>query len=240
MLNIDCEGKYYQEVCEEIRSSKDDQITLLNCVGQRYIGAGVANKYISIHGVPGNALGAYMDGATITVDSSVQDAVGDTMNEGKIIVNGSSGDATGYAMRGGKIYIRDDAGYRAGIHMKAYKEKFPIIIIGGKCGSFLGEYMAGGIIIVLNRKNEKDIVGNFTGVGMHGGKIFLRGDELNAIFPPQVKCEDATKEDLKEIENYLVEYGKDFNIDVKDVLASHYYVLKPNSANPYKRLYTAN
>ena len=48
MLNIDCEGKYYQEVCEEIRNSKDDQITLLNCVGQRYIGAGVANKYISI------------------------------------------------------------------------------------------------------------------------------------------------------------------------------------------------
>ena len=240
MLNIDCEGKYYQEVCEEIRNAKDDQITLLNCVGQRYIGAGVSNKNITIHGVPGNALGAYMDGATITVDSSVQDAVGDTMNEGKIIVNGSSGDATGYAMRGGKIYIRDDAGYRAGIHMKAYKEKFPIIIIGGKCGSFLGEYMAGGIIIVLNLKNDKDIVGNFTGVGMHGGKILLRSDELTAVLPPQVKCEDATKEDLDEIEKYLAEYGKDFNIDVKDVLSSHYYVLKPNSANPYKRLYTAN
>ena len=240
MLTIDCEGKYYQEVCEEIRASKDDVISLTNCVGQRYIGAGVANKHIDIHGVPGNALGAYMDGATITVDSSVQDAVGDTMNDGKIIVNGSSGDATGYAMRGGKIYIRDDAGYRAGIHMKAYKEKFPVIIIGGKAGSFLGEYMAGGIIIVLNKKDEKDIVGNFTGVGMHGGKIFLRGDKLSAIFPPQVKCEDATKEDLEEIKNYLAEYGKDFSIDMKDILSSHYYVLKPNSANPYKRLYTAN
>ena len=240
MLNIDCEGKYYQEVCEEIRSSSDDKITLLNCVGQRYIGAGVSKKTISIHGVPGNALGAYMDGATIEVDSSVQDAVGDTMNDGKIIVHGSSGDATGYAMRGGKIYIQGDAGYRAGIHMKAYKEKFPVIIIGGKCGSFLGEYMAGGIIIVLNRKDESEIVGNFTGVGMHGGKIFLRGDEVNAIFPPQVKCEDATKEDIKEIEKYLVEYGKDFDIDMKDILSSHYYVLKPNSANPYKRLYTAH
>lgn len=240
MLSIDCEGKYYQEVCEEIRSSSEEDITLLNCVGQRYIGAGVSKKNISIHGVPGNALGAYMDGATINVDSSVQDAVGDTMNDGKIIVNGSSGDATGYAMRGGKIYIRDDAGYRAGIHMKAYKEKFPVIIIGGKCGSFLGEYMAGGIIIVLNRHNDSDIVGNFTGVGMHGGKIFLRGDSVNAIFPPQVKCEEATKEDLDEIKKYLVEYGKDFSMDMEDVLSSHYFVLKPNSANPYKRLYTAN
>ena len=240
MLTIDCEGKYYQEVCEEIRSSKEEDITLVNCIGQRYIGAGVANKKISIHGVPGNALGAYMDGASIIVDSSVQDAVGDTMNDGKIIVNGSSGDATGYAMRGGKIYVRNDAGYRAGIHMKAYKEKFPVIIIGGKAGSFLGEYMAGGIIIVLNRNNEKDIVGNFTGVGMHGGKIFLRGDSTTAIFPPQVKCEDATKDDLKEIQKYIEEYGVDFGIDVKDIISSHFFVLKPNSANPYKRLYTAN
>ena len=240
MLRIDCEGKYYQQVCDEIREALDDNITLDNCVGQRYIGAGVAKKTITIHGVPGNALGAYMDGATIIVDSSVQDAVGDTMNAGKIIVNGSSGDATGYAMRGGKIFIRDDAGYRAGIHMKAYKEKFPVIVVGGKCGSFLGEYMAGGIIIVLNRKSEKDIVGNFTGVGMHGGKIFLRGDSTTAIFPPQVKCEDATDDDLKEIKEYIDEYGVDFGIDVKDIMSSHFFVLKPNSANPYKRLYTAN
>ena len=239
MLNIDCEGKYYQEVCEEIRESKDDQITLLNCVGQRYIGAGVANKYISIQGVPGNALGAYMDGAIINVNSSVQDAVGDTMNAGKIIVNGSSGDATGYAMRGGEIFIRDDAGYRAGIHMKAYKEKFPIIIIGGKSGSFLGEYMAGGIIIVLNQKNDDYPVGNFTGVGMHGGKIFIRGSIDNIVLPPQVQCEEATEKDIDEIKNYISDYANTFNLSMDTLLDSKYYVLTPNSNNPYKKLYTA-
>ncbi len=239
MLNIDCEGKYYQEVCEEIRNSKDDQITLLNCVGQRYIGAGVANKYISIQGVPGNALGAYMDGATINVNSSVQDAVGDTMNAGKIIVNGSSGDATGYAMRGGEIFIRDDAGYRAGIHMKAYKEKFPIIIIGGKSGSFLGEYMAGGIIIVLNQQNDAYPVGNFTGVGMHGGKIFIRGSIDNIVLPPQVQCDVATDKDIEEIKNYIGDYANTFNLSMDKLLDSTYYVLTPNSNNPYKKLYTA-
>lgn len=71
------------------------------------------------------------------------------MNDGAIFVHGSSGDATGYAMRGGKIYVRGNAGYRAGIHMKAYREKQPVLIIGGEAGSFLGEYQAGGIIIVL-------------------------------------------------------------------------------------------
>ena len=47
-------------------------------------------------------------------------------------------------MRGGKIYVRDHAGYRAGIHMKEYKKKVPIMIIGGCAGSFLGEYQPEG------------------------------------------------------------------------------------------------
>lgn len=33
--------------------------------------------------------------------------------------------------------------------MKAYKEKVPVMVIGGTAGSFLGEYQAGGVIVVL-------------------------------------------------------------------------------------------
>ena len=33
--------------------------------------------------------------------------------------------------------------------MKAYKGKIPVMIIGGTAGSFLGEYQAGGLIVVL-------------------------------------------------------------------------------------------
>ena len=106
-------------------------------------------KNVTIHGIPGNALGAYLNDSHITVNGNAQDAVGDTMNEGKILIYGNIGDAAGYAMRGGKIYVQGNAGYRAGIHMKAYKEKIPVMIIGGCAGSFLGEYQAGGIIIVL-------------------------------------------------------------------------------------------
>ena len=239
MQIINCENKHYKTVCEEIREAKDKEISLINCLGQRYIAAGESNKHIYIDGVPGNALGAYLDGATIEVNASVQDAVGDTMNDGKIIVNGSSGDATGYAMRGGKIYIKDDAGYRAGIHMKAYKEKFPVIVIGGKAGSFLGEYMAGGVIVVLNKNNNEFPVGNFTGVGMHGGTIIIRGSVDNIIFPPQVKCEPAQDKDLEVIRNYINEYAKLFCLDEDELMKDTFNVLTPNSQNPYKKLYTA-
>lgn len=43
-------------------------------------------------------------------------------------------------MRGGAIYVQGNAGYRAGVHMKAYGDRLPMIVIGGRAGSFLGEY----------------------------------------------------------------------------------------------------
>ena len=91
-----------------------------------------------INGTPRNALGAYLDGCVITVHGNAQDATGDTMNDGTIYISGSSGDATGYAMRGGRIFVNGDVGYRAGIHMKEYKEKSPVLVVGGSAGSFLG------------------------------------------------------------------------------------------------------
>ena len=81
---------------------------------------GHGKRKLSIHGIPGNALGAYLNGAEIKVFGNAQDAVGDTMNAGTILIHGSIGDTAGYAMRGGKIYVRGSAGYRAGIHMKEY------------------------------------------------------------------------------------------------------------------------
>ena len=78
-------------------------------------------------------------------------------------------------MRGGKIYVKVNAGYRAGFHMKAYKEKVPVMVIGGTAGSFLGEYQAGGVIVVLGLEPQsKNIVGFFPCTGMHGGKMFIR------------------------------------------------------------------
>ena len=81
-------------------------------LGQRYIAAGAGEGAYEVRQVPGNALGAYLDGGRIEVFCNVQDAAGDTMNDGAIVVHGSCGDAAGYAMRGGAIFIEKDAGYR--------------------------------------------------------------------------------------------------------------------------------
>lgn len=239
MKNIDAKNLNFDTLNELIRKT-DGDIIISNCLGHRFIGSGTGQRNITVYGTPGNALGAYLCGATIKVEGNVQDAVGDTMDSGKIIVNGNAGDAVGYAMRGGEIYVKGNAGYRVGIHMKAYKDKLPVMIIGGVAGSFLGEYQAGGLIVVLNLDNKEEIVGNFCGTGMHGGKIFLRTSNLPVNLPPQVHVKKAEEEDLKEIAPYVKNFCKLFDKDVKSVMDSDFVVLTPNSKNPYRQLYVEN
>lgn len=225
---------------QKIRQS-DSECRITGCCGQRFIAAGMREKKITIDGIPGNALGAYLDGASIVVHANAQDAVGDTMNDGSIVIHGNIGDAAGYAMRGGKIYVKGDAGYRAGIHMKEYRDKVPLMMIGGRAGSFLGEYQAGGIIVVLNlHQNDRKIVGNFPCTGMHGGKIFLRGNTDDIVFPKGVCVRDATPADLKPIEHALAEYCSLFDYDISDVLRAPFTIVMPDSKNPYKQMYVAN
>ena len=240
MKLIDAKNLDYRILNEELRQTNDDCI-IEGCCGQRFIAAGMSDKSLTINGIPGNALGAYLNNANITVNANAQDAVGDTMNEGKILIHGNIGDAAGYAMRGGKIYIRGNAGYRAGIHMKAYKEKVPVIIIGGCAGSFLGEYQAGGIIIVLGLNSDgRPIVSNFPCTGMHGGKMYLRGNCENIKFPSQVTAKPATDEDMDEIRSYMTEYCSDFAYDINDILSGTFTVITPDNQNPYKQMYVAN
>lgn len=230
----------YQTLNAMLRAAPGDCV-VSECLGQRFIAAGMSGKAITINGIPGNALGAYLNGASINVMGNAQDAVGDTMNDGEIIVHGNIGDAAGYAMRGGKIFVKGNAGYRAGIHMKAYREKQPVMVIGGKCGSFLGEYQAGGTIIVLGLIDDaKPIVSNFTGAGMHGGKLFLRADCSKIKFPSQVHVQKATEEDLQEIKGYIQEFCKHFHYDENKIFCSDFTLVTPNSKNPYRQMYVAN
>jgi glutamate synthase domain-containing protein 3 len=193
-----------------------------------------------------------MDGTIVTVNGNVQDATGDTMNMGAIIVHGNAGDATGYGMRGGAIYVRGNTGYRAGIHMKEYKEMVPVIVVGGKAGSFLGEYQAGGILIVLgleppqtgaNKKpktkvRERGLTGFFCGTGMHGGVIYLRTENPPPL-PEQIVLAKAKGAEIpvlkKHIETFCAHF-KDVNKD--EILRSTFCILTPNSKNPYTQMYT--
>lgn len=235
-MTISAGNMDYQELNELVRNTNED-IEISDCLGHRFIGSAMSGKTLTLGGIPGNALGAYLNGGTIVVKGNTQDATGDTMNEGKIIIHGSTGDAVGYGMRGGEIYIRDNAGYRAGIHMKEYNDKLPILVIGGMAGSFLGEYQAGGIIIVLGLGHEGEEVGNYCGTGMHGGKIFIRANQLNASFPEQISLRLATDEDINEIKPYINNYCNLFDYSEDDIYSKDFYVLTPNTSNPYHQLY---
>lgn len=125
--------------------------------------------------------------------------------------------------------------------MKAYKQHKPVIVIGGRAGSFLGEYQAGGLILVLGLHTDgRPIVHFFPCTGMHGGKMVFRGDVSSIRFPDQVTLHNATAEDMAEIAPYVREYCRLFDRDAEAMLRDNYTVITPDSKNPYQQMYVAN
>ena len=238
---INAAGLHYKDLNHLVSTTNDKDIVIENALGHRYIGTGAQEKNIEIHGIPGNALGAYLNKTRITVFANAQDATGDTMNSGEIIIHGNCGDAAGYGMRDGKILIKGNAGYRAGIHMKEYQKHIPFLVIGGKVGDFLGEYQAGGRVIVLGIGHEESCpVGSFCGTGMHGGAIYIRTNHAPEGLPVQVRCADAAPEDMENIRPDIEEFAQNFGYSAAELMKDHFFKLTPNTASPYKQLYVNN
>jgi glutamate synthase domain-containing protein 3 len=252
-IRINAKDIHYRVLNEKIHRAIDKgykKIILENVCGQRYIGDGIQGKGIEIviNGVPGNDLAAFMDGPKIIVKGNAQDGVGNTMNTGEVIIYGDAGDITGLAMRGGRIFVKGDVGYRVGIHMKAYKNLFPVVIVGGRARDFLGEYMAGGLLVVLGLQNadygltnsnnsQINIVGDFIGTGMHGGTIFIRGEVDARCLGREVKITQPTKDDLMLLETHLADFCKYFNFNLEVLLKKSFVKLYPYTHRPYGKLY---
>ena len=243
-MKIDAKGIYYRELNQKIRAavaSGADKIDLVNVNGQYFIGDGLNKPVtITVNGVPGNDLAAFNNGATIIVKENGQDNIGNTMNAGKVIVHGHAGDVLGYGMRGGRVHILKDVGYRVGIHMKSYNDNKPVLIAGGKAGDFFGEYMAGGVLVLLGMRTqfpEQPLVGGFCGSGMHGGTIFLRGE----VEPWQVGKEcgifTADEADMAGLRPVLEEWCEAFGHSIDEVLSVPFTKLVPVSHRPYGKLY---
>ncbi|MHB1004590.1 MAG: GltB/FmdC/FwdC-like GXGXG domain-containing protein [Chloroflexota bacterium] len=243
VLTIDAKGVYYRELNGRLREAVENgvrRVVINNVTGQRYIGTDLPGGVeIEINGTPGNDLGAFMEGPRVTVHGNLQDGCGNTMNDGIIVAHGRAGDALGYAMRGGKIFIRDDVGYRVGIHMKQYEERVPKIVIGGTAQPFLGEYMAGGVLVVLGldlAPGEKHTA-NFIGTGMHNGVIYLRGDVEPFQLGKEVGVRDLDEADWAVVRPLVEEYAAYFDRDAGSILQGSFRKLLPLSLRPYGRLY---
>ena len=226
-MNFSEENELVREAFEEA-----DVVEITEAFAQRYLGCAMpAGKALMIHGVPGNDMACYMCGGQIEVFGNAQDQVANTMDDGLIIIHGRCGDATGYGMRGGEVFVRDGCGWRVGIHMKQYQDKRPAIVIGGDAGAFLGEYMAGGVIVLMGKP------GAYWATGMHGGTIYvLHGVDEDEVLPGLVQL-DCTDEDAAVLEPLIARYNQYFDRAVP-YTAKDFKKIVPESSRPYAAMYS--
>src|SRR5450759_1634100 len=241
-VTLDATGQYYREMNTEVRElarAGCDEIVLDGINGQRYIADGLVDKVrIVINGVPGNDLGAFMDGPTVIVNDNAQDGVGNTMNSGKIVIRGHAGDVIGYGMRGGKVFVKGNVGYRVGIHMKSYRDQVPIVVAGGRAGDFFGEYMAGGLLVLLGLGDEPGpVAGSYLGTGMHGGTIYVRGELKEHQLGREVREFPVDDDDRKMLSDLLAELASDTEMDLGGIAPEDFKKLEPFSHRPYGNLY---
>ncbi len=243
MATIDVTDVPYRDLNERVRrlaAAGERHIVLRNVCGQKFIGTGLKGAAkIDVYGVPGNDLAAFMDGPEIEVHANGQDGIGNTMNAGRVVVHGHAGDVIGYAMRGGKIFVRGDVGYRVGIHMKSYEQNVPIIVVGGCASDFFGEYMAGGVLVLLGFGSDgHPVAGDYVGSGMHGGVMYVRGDVEDRHLARDVRKSELDEEDRQRLAGLVREYCDHFGRDYDEVMAEPFVKLTPKSHRPYGNLYT--
>ena len=126
--------------------------------------------------------------------------------------------------------VRDSTGYRAGIHMKAYQEKVPVLVIGGTAWQLSGRVPGGRFDHCAGQGRGRQAAGRqLCGTGMHGGRIFLRCDAAPEGLPAQVAVHPATEEELAEIRPYIEEFCTKFDEDIADIISKTFYILTPNT-----------
>ncbi len=243
-VRVDADGLFYRNLNVLLRDTmlthRPERIIISNVYGQRYIGTNLRQSVkVEILGTPGNDLGAFMDGPVIEVFGNAQDGCGNTMNSGEIIIHGNAGDITGFSARGGGIFVKGNVGYRVAIHMKEYRDKKPTVVIGGTAQDFLGEYMAGGVLIVLGLglgENEYHRA-NFIGTGMHGGVIYIRGKVEDHQLVKEVSQLGINDNDRGVLEKCVSKFADYFGYSDEDILNAEFTKLLPLSHRPYGRLY---
>ncbi len=234
-------GKLNEEIREAVKTN--DEVVLEDVNGQRYLGCGLdKGKRLEIHGTPGNDMACYLNGGQIEVFGNGQDAVGNTMSGGEIIIHGHVGDALGYAMRDGEIYIEHGVSCRGGIHMKEFGDMKPAVIIGGAAGAFMGEYMAGGVIVILGlgKPDDVELFGSHCATGMHGGKIYLRGEFPESHVSDNIQISPLSEEEEQELSYYLKKYCAYFGADMDEIRSLPFVKFTPKTTRPYGNMYTAN
>ncbi len=255
----------HKELNVKIRKAiKDgyDWITLKNVMGQRFIGAGIKGDVtIEIFGDAGLDLGVFSDGLTIIVHGSSEYLLGNTLNSGEIVVYGDSWDITGMGARGGRIFIMGNGGSRVGINMKEFRDKRPVICYGGTVKQYCGEYMAGGVVVVLgldfkdavidrDKPPGKDnidgskvknaaggIVQSDLACGIHGGAVYVRGGVEEHLLGVYAVKDEMDGDDRKVLEPILESFSELFNVPMDFLSSKDFTKVRPFSSRPFGKHY---
>jgi len=270
-ITIDAEPQgnklHYRELNEKIRKAVREgfsHITVNNVSGQRFIGAGIKERVtIEVYGDAGLDTGVFSEGPTIIIHGNSEYLLGNTLNGGELVVYGDSWDITGMGARSGRIFVMGEGGSRIGIHMKEFKDKKPAIVYGGRVKQYLGEYMAGGMIIVLGldyrdavidrkkpvtkenidpgkiKEYQGDIVQSYVGAGMHGGAIYVRGDVPDKYLGIYAVKDDYNESDRELLKPVLERYSELFNTPADLLWKKGFTKIMPISSRPFGKVYNS-
>jgi hypothetical protein len=87
--------------------------------------------------------------------------------------------------------------------MREYKQARPSFIVGETADDYLGEYMAGGILAVLNLSGSDRPVGKFAATGLVGGTIYIRGE----VDPTQLGLPPSAEDILAYLRTSVIDGG---------------------------------
>ncbi len=206
--------------------------------GKRFVASGYHRGQAAVlQGPVGNAMAGGLQGGAVVVYGNVGDDACDSMLSGRVVVHGDARDVVGQAMQGGVVLVRGSVGNRAGLQMREYDDReasyrvegdsppagltpnHPALVVGGSADDHFGEYMAGGVALVLNLNEgpggltvdgaPETCVGKHVGTGMVGGRIYIRGqvDERRVGLT-------AEDDDISTYLDGLVELGR-ITVDVR-------------------------
>ncbi len=129
---------------------------------------------ITVTGSSGQSLGAFLPrGLTLRLRGDANDYVGKGLSGGRIVIAPSSeatftseenviaGNVIGYGATAGEIFVSGVVGERCGV-----RNSGAVIVVEG-AGDHAGEYMTGGMVVILGR------VGRNLAAGMSGGTLYL-------------------------------------------------------------------
>ena len=81
--SIDARGLDFRALNDALAAAQAPEIILTHVLGQRYLGDASSGRRIVIHGTPGNALGAYLDGSEIEVFGNAGGEMTDMIQRGE-------------------------------------------------------------------------------------------------------------------------------------------------------------